>query len=88
MHEVIRVSEVQIVPIKPRNGHIAFASCVINESLYIGSIAVYTRPKGGYRLVYPTKIVGDSEINVFHPINKQAAEAIETAVYKELSMLQ
>lgn len=38
----ISISEIQIVPVKPNNGLVAFASCVVNNSLYIGNIAIYT----------------------------------------------
>ena len=80
------VSEVQIIPVKPKEGLVAFASCVINESLYIGNIAVYTsttRPEG-YRLVYPTKILPNGkEINCVHPINKKAGDLISQAILSQ-----
>ena len=84
------VSEIQIVPVKPRDGLVAFASCVINDSLYLGNIAVYTSPTNheGYRLVYPSKILPNGkDSNCVHPINKQAGEVISRAViqkYKDL----
>ncbi len=74
------ISEIQIIPIKPRDGLVAFASFVLNESVYLGSIGIFTRPQGGYRLVYPTKKVGIRNINIFHPINKSFAESIEKEV--------
>jgi len=84
------ISEIQIVPIKPRNGLVAFASCVINHSLYIGNIAIYTSPakEEGYRLVYPSKILPNGkEINCVHPINKEAGSTMAASIidkYKEL----
>lgn len=77
-----QLSEIQIVPIKPQNGLVAFASLLLDNSLYLGSIGIVTRPEGGYRLVYPTKKIGSSNINIFHPINKRVAEHIEEAVIK------
>lgn len=77
-----KISEIQIIPVKPQNGLIAFASFVLNNSLYLGSIGVITRPEGGYRLVYPTKKVGLRNINIFHPINKVFAETVEKEVIK------
>ncbi len=74
------ISEIQIFPIKPQNGLVAFASFVLNENLYLGSIGIITRPEGGYRLLYPTKKVGIRNINLFHPINKLFAENIEKEV--------
>ena len=76
----IKVSEIQIVPIKPQEGLVAFASFVLNNNLYLGSIGIITRLEGGYRLVYPTKKVGIRNINVYHPINKDFAKTLEKEV--------
>ena len=86
----ISILEIQIVPIKPQNGLIAFASAVINNQFYISNIAVYTSPsaKDGYRLVYPDKILPNGKrVNCFHPINQEAGEKIKNAIiskFKEL----
>ena len=77
------VSEVNITPIKPQDGLIAFASVVVNESLYLGSIAIYTRPDGSYRLLYPTKKLGDRLVNLFHPICRETSKQIEDAIFKK-----
>ena len=78
-----KISEIQITPIKPQNGLIAFASFVYENCIYLGSVGIFTRPEGGYRLTYPTKKISDRNINIFHPINKESAEAIEKAVIKK-----
>lgn len=39
-------SEVQIIPIKLKDGLEAFASYVIDKQFYRGDIAIYTRPNG------------------------------------------
>ncbi|MCD6225463.1 septation protein SpoVG family protein [bacterium] len=78
------ISEIQIVPIKPKDGLVAFASFVLDNNLYLGSIGIMTRPNGGYRLTYPTKKVGSKNINIFHPINKKFAQRIEQAVVKRV----
>ena len=75
-----RLSEIQIIPIKPQNGLVAFASFILDESLYLGSIGIMTRPNGGYRLVYPTKKIADRNLNIFYPINREFALAIENEV--------
>ena len=79
-----KLSEIQIIPIKPQNGLVAFASFVLDASLYLDSIGIMTRPQGGYRLTYPTKKVGIKDLNIFYPINKAFAETIEKEVLKEL----
>jgi stage V sporulation protein G len=76
----MQISEVQFVPVKPDNGLIGFASCVLEGQHYIGSIAVFTKLSGGYRLVYPTKIIGGRHLHYHHPISKEAGEAIEHAL--------
>jgi len=77
----MKITEIQIIPIKPRDGLVAFASVVAGNSLYLGSIGVYTRIDGsGYRITYPTKKVGNRDIDIYHPINKEMSRAIEEAV--------
>ena len=77
------ISEIQIIPIKAKDGVVAFVSFVLDGALYLSSIAIMTRPSGGYRLVYPTKKVGDRNINIFHPINKDFAQRIEKTVIQK-----
>ena len=78
------VSEIQIVPVKPHNGLLAFVSFVINDSLLCGDIAIYSRlGQEGFRLVYPIRILPNgARVNIFHPIKKDVAEAIEDQVSK------
>jgi len=88
--DTIHITEISILPIKPRNGLIAFANCVVNNSIFIGSIAIYTSVSnpGDYRLVYPSKrLTNGKEINVFHPIHREAGELFSKAIigkFKEL----
>lgn len=77
-----RLSEIQIAPVKPRNGLVAFSSFVLDDNLYLGSIGIITRPNGGYRLVYPTKKIADRSLNIFYPINKEFAQLVENEVVK------
>ncbi len=71
-----KISEIQIVPVKPNNGLIGFASLVFENSFYLGSIGIYTKLQGGYRLAYPTRGL----FNVFYPINHFVADQVEKAV--------
>ena len=82
--KTMKITEIQIIPIKPREGLVAFASVVVENSLYLGSLGVYTRLDGsGYRITYPTKKIGDKNINIYHPINKETSKAIEEAIISE-----
>lgn len=78
-----QITEIQIIPIKPKNGIVAFTSFVLDGVLYLSSIAIMTRPDGGHRLVFPTKKIGDRSINIFHPINKEFSETIKKEVMKK-----
>lgn len=82
----MKIDEVNIILIKPRNGLIGFASLVINEALYLGSIGIHQKLNGnGYRLTYPTKKTGTNDMDIFHPINREAGKAIETAIFNKLN---
>lgn len=88
MDNETKISELQIVPVKPKDGLIGFASFVLDEKYYVSSIAIFTRRDGsGYRLVYPTKKVFLSDINIFHPINASVGKTIETEVMKKVNEL-
>jgi len=84
------ISEIQIIPVKPKCGLLAFVSIVINQQFYVGNIAIYSSPstEDGFRLVYPCKVLPNGkQINCFHPITKTAGEEVHTAViskYQEL----
>lgn len=71
------VTEINIVPVKPKFGLIAFASFVVYDAFYISAVAIYTRPHGGIRLVYPRK----KNLDVCHPINSEIGKHIEEAIY-------
>jgi len=85
----ITISEIEIIPIKPHNGLLAFTSFILNHAFYIGDVAIYSRiSKPGYRLVYPVKVLANgAKVNCFHPINNAASQIIEDAVVKKYSEL-
>lgn len=83
----MQVSEVNVTPVKPSNGLVAIASVVVNNSLYLNSIAVFTKLDGSYRLLYPTKLVGGRSMSIFHPINRETSRAIEEAIFGKCSEL-
>ena len=83
----MRVSEVNIVPIKPADGLMAFASVVIDDGLYLGSIGVHSRLDGTFRITYPTKRVGSKELNLYHPIKREIGQLIEQAVIAKCQQL-
>ena len=76
------VSEIEIIPVKPRQGLVAFASCVINDHLYLGNVGIHTRPDGsGYRLVFPVKVLPNGkQIQCVHPVTREAGNLILRAI--------
>jgi len=81
----MKISEISIDLVKPKDGLVAFASLVIEDAIYLGNIGVIKRlEEESYRLVYPTRKVGDKSFNIYYPINKEAGKKIEKAVTKRL----
>lgn len=79
-----KISEVQVMPIKARDGLIGFASLVLNDQLFIGSIGIHSKlDNSGYRLTYPTKVVGKIGIHVYHPITRELSSEIERTIFNK-----
>ena len=76
----IKISEIQVVPVKASDGLIGFASFVFNDAFYMGGIGIYTKPYGGIRLTYPMRKHASGGINIFHPINKFIGDQVCDAV--------
>ena len=77
----MQITEIQIEFIKPSNGLIGFASLVIDGNIYLSSIAIHKKlNSAGYRLTYPSK----GKFAIFHPINKEASNKVEQAVFGKL----
>lgn len=75
------ITEIQITPIKPRDGLVAFASVVLDGGIHLGFIGIHTKLDGsGYRLTYPTKKAGLKDLNIFYPLNKEMSKMIEEAI--------
>lgn len=83
------ITDIQIIPINPKDGLVAFASFTLNQSFYLSSIGIHAKLDGsGYRLTYPTKKIGNTSINLFHPITKELSKAIEEAILRHFQKLQ
>jgi len=77
----MKITEVQIDFIKPKDGLIAFASLVLNGDVYLSSIGIHKKVDGtGFRLTYPSK----GKHSVYYPINRIAGQAIESEIFKKL----
>jgi len=79
----IRISNIEINLIRHRNGLVGFCSFVLNDSIYVGSVAIHNCLKNdlGYRLVYPTRKAKNGDlISTVYPINRETGDAIERVV--------
>lgn len=75
------ITEIQVIPIKPKDGLIGFASVVLGGEVYLGSIGIHKKlSDDGYRITYPTKKVGEKNINIFHPVSREMGKQIELAI--------
>jgi len=89
MRVPLDIAAVEIVPVRPRNGLVAFASCIINGQLFLGGIGIHSRLKGqGFRLVFPAKVLPNGKkIEFFHPINRHAGEVLENTIGEKYESL-
>lgn len=90
----LKISEIQIVPLKAKDGLVGFASCVLDGSIFLGNIAIHSCLKnpGDFRLVYPSKkLSSEKKINIFHPIHKEAGGLLSKSIigkFKELMVTE
>lgn len=87
--QTLFISEIEIIPVRPKSGLVAFSSCVINGQIYLGNIGIHTRLDGsGFRLVFPVKVLPNGkEINCFYPITRKAADQISQAIVNKFEAL-
>ena len=85
----LQISEIEIQLVKPNNGLVGFASCVLNGAIYLSSIAIYSKLDGsGYRILFPTrKFLNGTQINYFHPITREAGEIFKNSILKKVEEL-
>ena len=84
----MKISEINIQLIKPANGLVAFASVVLDDKIFLGSIGVHQKLDGtGYRLTYLTKKTGNRDFHIFHPIERKLGLEIECAVLEKVTAL-
>lgn len=83
------ITKVEIVPIIPKQGHIAFANVIFEDKLALNGIGVHTcLHRSGFRLLYPTKILPNGKIiQIYYPINKQIADEIQDTIINEYEEL-
>lgn len=69
----MKISEINIIPIKPKDGLLGFTSFVIDDQFFIGHVGIHSTPNGDIRLLYPNRCLPNGKfISCFHPITKEA----------------
>jgi len=78
----MKISKVKIKKVAPKDGLVGFASCVIDDSLYLGNIVVFTRLNqvDKIRLVFPVKELDNIKIAMFKPLTSDLYYALEVAI--------
>lgn len=84
----MKITKVKIKKVLPDKGLVGFASCVVDDALHLGNIAVFARlgEQDRYRLVFPVKEVGSNKISVFRPLTAELYYLLEQEIaekYKE-----
>lgn len=77
----MKVTKIEIIPIHPRNGLLAFASIELDNVFYVSSIGIHKKlNERGFRITYPTKKVGDHSLTICHPMQASLSREIEREV--------
>lgn len=83
----MKISKIEYIPIRPKSGCLGFVSFVIDEELYVASVAVYSRLGGGIRLVWPKINNNGNQFATIHPITQDLAQKIESVVEEHVQKL-
>lgn len=89
MGKNVKISDIQLVPARFKDGLAFFANFVLDGKYFIGNVAVYSLLDGsGFRLVYPDKkLPNGQQIPLFHPINRELGDEIQREVSAEAMRL-
>lgn len=81
----ITISEIELVPVRAKEGLTFFASCILDRKYFVGNLAVFTlRDGSGFRIVYPTKMLRNgTQIPLFYPVDKEISAKIQNAISNE-----
>jgi len=81
----MQITRIEIRKVAPEKGLAGFASCIIDDWLYIGNIAIFTRlnQEGKIRLVFPEKKIKNKKIRLFHPLSSKEYFILEDAIKQQ-----
>jgi len=84
-----KFEKIQITPINPQGDLIAFGSLIFS-GLFLGSIALHTKPDGHLNLSFPSKKVGEKNIHSFYCVDEELKNELTKAFEskaKEIKLL-
>jgi len=81
----MQITKVQVRKIVPKDGLVGFASFVIEDSLYVGNIGVFSRlNQDTFRLIFPEKKIKDKKIPIFYPVTSDFYYILEQLVNEKI----
>ena len=88
MGSEIEIKNIEIFPVIPRAGLLAFVSFKLNDSFMCHGISIHSRPDGSIRLQFPDKILKNGRrINLFYPISKEAESIVLSTISEKYYQL-
>ena len=93
----MQITRISIKKVVPKKGLVGFVSFVVDDSLYLGNIAIFSRlNRSSYRLVFPEKRIWqknsrgcaetENRIPLFHPVTNQFYRQLEAEVNKKFNV--
>lgn len=84
-----KITEIELVPIRTKEGLTFFASCVLDDKYFVGNLAVFTlRDGSGFRIVFPTKMLRNGQqIPIFYPVDSKISSEIQKAISDKATQL-
>jgi DNA-binding cell septation regulator SpoVG len=82
----MKINNIKTRRVSPVEGLEGFASCVVDDSLFLGNIAIFSRLNrpGEYRVVFPVKDCPNGKrIEIFYPLTKDSYYELENAIVSE-----
>ncbi len=84
----MKVTKVEIIPIRAQKGLLAFASLELDNQFYVNSIGIHQKLDGsGFRITYPSRKVGEQNITICHPIQSILSKEIENEIFLKAKQL-
>ena len=82
---ITKITKIRIKKVLPQEGLVGFASCVLNDFLYLGNIAIFSRLNrpDEYRIVFPIKEKDGKKISLFYPLTSEFYFKLESAISDE-----